>query len=509
MKERVRARWLGKFVMLACLLSAFAATSANAAPGGPVILGGDDMGEHGSFNGTDNVDGWLYMQRALENISARVQRSNTGDIAVLASSGPSGGGFGEAAQSAADAAGLPATFYDGPVAMQQFFDDLVAGNVNPRIIWIAGDGVGNDIDSCSGAGTEGQILSDNSGRIDTFVNQGGGLLSHGSCYLWLQTLLPGISTNNNGASGDLYLTTAGTNAFPGLTNQNINAGPWHNYFEGDFGGLEVLVRSTTRQINCQEQPPPALTKAVSAAGATPGCEDAPVILGGAGVSLTQRPTDLAITKTADPNPVSVGGELTYSLTVTNNGPEEATNVVVTDDLPAGLTFDRANSSQGSCSGSGPVTCNLGSIPSGSAAAIGIVVRPSGPGTFRNVARVSGDQPDPDDSNNEASAETGVQAVAGERTCPDTRPFRFRTHHAPGSRIKRVRAFVNGEKVLDRKSDGDIKTFRIPRQPQVAGTVVKIILNHSNGTKVTSLRVYNACGKTTPTYKIKRKKKSKG
>ena len=99
-------------------------------------------------------------------------------------------------------------------------------------------------------------------------------------------------------------------------------------------------------------------------------------------------------------------------------------------------------------------------------------------------------------------------VAGERECPDLRKFRYRTHHAPGVRIKRVRVFVEGEKVLERKSDNDIKKFRIKRAdiPRRDGVTVKIILNHSNGTKVTSTRTYNKCFKTKPRYKITRRKR---
>jgi hypothetical protein len=45
-------------------------------------------------------------------------------------------------------------------------------------------------------------------------------------------------------------------------------------------------------------------------------------------------------------------------------------------------------------------------------------------------------------------------------------------------------------------------------PQVAGTIVKVIVNHSNGAKITSYRVYSECGKSVPTYKIKRGKKGR-
>ena len=48
------------------------------------------------------------------------------------------------------------------------------------------------------------------------------------------------------------------------------------------------------------------------------------------------PADLGVTKTATPTPATLGGELTYEVTVTNNGPEVAVNAVLTEQFPAGL-----------------------------------------------------------------------------------------------------------------------------------------------------------------------------
>src|SRR5208283_2551325 len=49
-------------------------------------------------------------------------------------------------------------------------------------------------------------------------------------------------------------------------------------------------------------------------------------------------TDLAIVKTAQPNPVTVGGMLTYTLTVTNESLATDTNVTVVDTLPTGFAY---------------------------------------------------------------------------------------------------------------------------------------------------------------------------
>ena len=92
-------------------------------------------------------------------------------------------------------------------------------------------------------------------------------MSHGTCYTWLSALLPGLEAPLGGASDDLYLTPEGRAAFPGLTDADVNAGPWHNRFRGNLGGLQVLTRSRTVKE---------------------GTADAPVIIGG-GPQASLRP----------------------------------------------------------------------------------------------------------------------------------------------------------------------------------------------------------------------------
>ena len=71
--------------------------------------------------------------------------------------------------------------------------------------------------------------------------------------------------------------------------------------------------------------------------------------------------DLALSKTATPDPVANGGTLTYTLNVSNAGPDAADNVVISDTLPAGATF---GSGAGCAEAAGVVTCALGTVASG-------------------------------------------------------------------------------------------------------------------------------------------------
>ncbi|TAK67050.1 MAG: hypothetical protein EPO22_03265 [Dehalococcoidia bacterium] len=215
---------------------------AHAALGGPVIIGGDDLTDHGDvdIDGTTPLDGWLYIERALENIDPNVHRAgNDGTVAALGATDSSDSCHaGKAIFIGAQAAGLSVTYHEGGPAIDQFFADLASGAENPAIIWIAGTGDSCDLDS-----VEADSLTAHAIAIADFVNSGGGLLSHGVEYGWLFALLPDATTVNSGGSDDLYFTADGLAALPSLTESDINAGPWHNHFEGDFGGLKVLVRS--------------------------------------------------------------------------------------------------------------------------------------------------------------------------------------------------------------------------------------------------------------------------
>ncbi|MDX6385309.1 MAG: hypothetical protein QOK48_2882, partial [Blastocatellia bacterium] len=124
-------------------------------------------------------------------------------------------------------------------------------------------------------------------------------------------------------------------------------------------------------------------------------------------SPTTLGADLYIEKTDSPDPVAIGNQLTYTITVFSNGPADAHTVQVTDTLPPGVTWVSSTPSQGSCSGTSTVTCDLGTVSYGQTPTIQIVVTaPGTAGSITNSANVTS----PDDTvteNNGASADTLV------------------------------------------------------------------------------------------------------
>ncbi|HEY0727232.1 MAG TPA: PQQ-dependent sugar dehydrogenase, partial [Pyrinomonadaceae bacterium] len=127
--------------------------------------------------------------------------------------------------------------------------------------------------------------------------------------------------------------------------------------------------------------------------------------------VSSSSVDLSLTKTASPNPGQAAAPLSYRITVTNNGPATATNVVVTDTLPGGVAFGSASATQGNCNGTGPVNCNLGTLAVVSSAIVTIVVTPASPGQIVNTASVTANENDFDSTNNSDSTTTVIQPAA--------------------------------------------------------------------------------------------------
>src|SRR6266498_2353534 len=121
--------------------------------------------------------------------------------------------------------------------------------------------------------------------------------------------------------------------------------------------------------------------------------------------------DLSVTKSDSPDPVTAGDNLTYTVTVMNNGPDPATSVIVTDNLPAETTFVSCSSTGGGvCGGSGNNrTVTFASLALGESETITFVTNVNcsvADGTvISNTATVSAFTPDPDPTNNSATTTT--------------------------------------------------------------------------------------------------------
>jgi uncharacterized repeat protein (TIGR01451 family) len=122
--------------------------------------------------------------------------------------------------------------------------------------------------------------------------------------------------------------------------------------------------------------------------------------------LSKKPADLSISAQA-PGTAVTGSTLTYNLTIKNGGPDAAAQIVVIDTVPSGSVFQSVNTSQGSCSGTDVIRCDLGTLGVTASATVVVNVIPLIATTLRNVAQVSSPQGDPNPANNKATSTTVV------------------------------------------------------------------------------------------------------
>src|SRR6476646_7461203 len=162
-----------------------------------------------------------------------------------------------------------------------------------------------------------------------------------------------------------------------------------------------------------------------ALGMVPAVVLAAFVFANAGSAAPAGSANLKVTKSDSPDPVRVGATLTYSIAVENLGPSPASGVTVIDDLPKGVDLVSATGPGGPCAiQKQKVTCAVGSLDpigvdyGGTSAAVTIAVVPRAAGTIRNSASVKGDQKDPVNSNNKATATTLVLGTVSCRGVPD-------------------------------------------------------------------------------------------
>lgn len=127
--------------------------------------------------------------------------------------------------------------------------------------------------------------------------------------------------------------------------------------------------------------------------------------------------DVAVTAVADsPDPALPLAQITWTITVENQGPTLAKNLVLSDPLPGGAAFVGAAGPGWNCAGppigtTGTVDCQLASLAAGAVAGT-ITIAATAPDAILdlvNVVTVNAETVDPDPSDNSAMAVTAVRS----------------------------------------------------------------------------------------------------
>lgn len=131
--------------------------------------------------------------------------------------------------------------------------------------------------------------------------------------------------------------------------------------------------------------------------------------------LTLPTADVSVTKYDSPDPAIAGGQLYYTITATNNGPDVATNVTINDVLPPQVKFITDDLAACVEAPVGTINCNLGTLANGGSRTVVVkvevkantVANAGGPTSIQNVATVSSSGAVDSDFSNNSSAVVGT------------------------------------------------------------------------------------------------------
>jgi uncharacterized repeat protein (TIGR01451 family) len=200
--------------------------------------------------------------------------------------------------------------------------------------------------------------------------------------LTARTAANAIATNYEGTVSLVGLTSPGATAVP-IFPTNIS-----EFVNGVWTGQITVSQASTGMV----------LRAFDVTG----------VAGTSTVFNVSPPNDLVVTVMDQPDPAVIGQPFTYTITVTNTGPTDATAVTLTNLLPAGFTWASMAQSIGACTLEGRlVTCDLGTVSVGTVANVIIVGIAEAAGTLTNQTGVTRGEIDPVPANNVVATRTTV------------------------------------------------------------------------------------------------------
>ena len=211
---------------------------------------------------------------------------------------------------------------------------------------------------------------------------------------------------------------------------------------------------------------------------------------------TPTPTaeaDLGVTQRVSHATVTVGHTTTFTLKVTNHGPNTDSSVVLTDKLPSGgVQWVSTKPARGTCSGHVEIRCELGTLKVGASVTVEVTVKATKIGTFVSAGHVTGKLHDPKLSNNHA-----LKTVAAQLP-PCVENLKFTTNWNPQLNVTKVQVIVDGHLVRTLHGS-NLRTITITSVPTTGTHNVTVAFIISPTQTVTASRTYTDCASGPTTY----------
>ena len=342
----------------------------------------------------------------------------------MAATNTTDGGFGGAIFPASTSAlvmgggGGAGTTNNGSYYISAGSNGADCGNTCTGIYSSGGNGGGIAIIHAGSVSGTGTITANGESTLNTLNDSTGGGGAGGSILIYANSGgLAGLTVNAIGGSGG----SAWSNTGPGTPFPGNRHGPG-----GGGGGGVILLTAAPASASVASGASGYTTTVQDSYGATPG--SAGQLL--SNLVITETPgtqsgaycgsADLSVTNSASPAVVLPGANITYTQTVTNNGPLDAVNAVFSESIPANTTFQSINTVSGwtcvtpAVGGTGTITCTNPDFLNSGSVTFNPVVQVVG-GTLAgtqivDVDNVTSGTNDPNLANNTATAVTTVGAA---------------------------------------------------------------------------------------------------
>jgi uncharacterized repeat protein (TIGR01451 family) len=133
------------------------------------------------------------------------------------------------------------------------------------------------------------------------------------------------------------------------------------------------------------------------------------------------PTDLRVTQSANPSPATVGGNLTYTITVNNNGPEAVEDLNVMDTIPGTVNIVSLNPADSCDFGPEKIYCRFLDLAAGASGTVTLVVTPTVAGSLTNQVELVSSTPDENMTDNFSSISTEVVTASKVKVLVEGQP----------------------------------------------------------------------------------------
>jgi uncharacterized repeat protein (TIGR01451 family) len=223
-------------------------------------------------------------------------------------------------------------------------------------------------------------------------------------FIWNDVDNDGVQDPGEAGIGGVTVTLSGG---PGGTSVSAGDGFYPLFTDLPAGDYTVTVDTSTAPAGMVPTTPTAVSVTL-AAGQT--------FLDADFGFFTPPPTtiDLELSKSVDQSVVPLGTNVTWTITVVNQGPADATGVTVTDTLPAGVSY--VSDTGGGAFDSATATWTIGNLAAGASASLQVTTTINTEGVKVNRAQIaSADQDDVDSTPGNCPV---LPAAAGEDDCAD-------------------------------------------------------------------------------------------